>query len=209
MRGTVLRRGFLAVAPLVAAAGLGGCIQTSTYGTGEMPEMAIFREVTGGFGRPKAPPIQYQPRAPLVMPPSDDQLPQPVEAASATDGVAWPEDPDQTERARKEYGDETPADDISPEEARRLRPLAGLMPEQERPKTWKDNENPVYDIVDKKKRDQFKAAVDEAEGIPKERRYLTDPPDTLREPAATAPTEFEDIKRERGGFLTRLFLGGL
>jgi hypothetical protein len=104
MRGIAFRRGFLAVAPLVAAAGLGGCIQTSTYGTGESPELAIFREVTGGFGRPKEAPIQYQQRAPLVMPPAKEQLPQPVEVAAATDGVAWPEDPDQTAEARKEYG---------------------------------------------------------------------------------------------------------
>ena len=39
------------------------------------------------------------------------------------------------------------------------------------------------------------------------RRYLTEPPESLREPAATAPTQFEDIKKKQTGFLGRLFGG--
>jgi hypothetical protein len=68
---------------------LAGC-GPSTYGTGEVPEFAILREVTGGLGAPKKKPIEYQPRAPLVMPPSAAQLPAPVEPAAEAADVQWP-----------------------------------------------------------------------------------------------------------------------
>jgi hypothetical protein len=195
---------------LAAAGGLGGCIQTSTYGTGESPEMAIFRELSGGlggFGAEKKEPIVYQPRAPLVMPPAEGEaLPPPVETAAVAN-PNWPRDPDQTAEGRREFGDENPRDDISPEEARRLAPLAGMGQTDWEP-GWDENKQPAYDIVNKEKRDTFRAALDEAEGIRQERRYLTDLPDSVREPAPTAPAEFEDIKRERGFFLTRWITGG-
>jgi hypothetical protein len=201
-------RAISAALALAAASGLGGCIQTSTYGTGESPEMAIFRELSGGFGAPKKAPIVYQPRAPLVMPPATEQaaLPPPVEPAVVAN-ANWPLDPDQTAEGRREFGDENPRDDVSPEEARRLAPLAGMGQTEWEP-GWNENDNPAYDVVNKEKRDTFKAALDEADGIRAERRYLTDVPDSLREPAPTAPAEFEDIKRERGFFLTRWLTGG-
>ena len=56
---------------LAALLPLAGCSMTSTYGTGEAPEMALFREMIGRLldKNKKKPPIDYQPRAPLVMPP--------------------------------------------------------------------------------------------------------------------------------------------
>ena len=206
-----------AVALLAAAGGLGGCIQTSTYGTGESPEMAIFREVSGGFGLfgggPKQEPIDYEPRAPLVMPPTAEAeaLPPPIEPAATAD-AAWPQDPDQTARGKDlaETSDDTPVDQISSAEARRLKPFAGLGS-----KDWQvtdpEKENPVYDLIDSKKEQaEFQAALNEAKGYRKERRYLTDPPDAYKEPAPTAPAEFEDIKDEsEGNFLTRLFTGAM
>ena len=69
---------------------LGGCGSSTTYGTGQAPEMAVFSEMTGGLtgGKKNQEPINYQPRAPLVMPP-DGQLQQPIETASA-EGGPWP-----------------------------------------------------------------------------------------------------------------------
>ena len=59
------------IAMIAAATALGGCMQTATYGTGKSPEVAMFTEMTGGLlGRnQEKKPIDYQPRAPLVMPP--------------------------------------------------------------------------------------------------------------------------------------------
>ena len=47
------RPGILQIAalslPLGAPLALGGCAMTSTYGTGEAPEVALLREMTGGL----------------------------------------------------------------------------------------------------------------------------------------------------------------
>jgi hypothetical protein len=217
-----MRRSALSSAPgaaaLVAAiAGLGGCMSVSTYGTGEAPGKAIFREMTGGFGMQKPPPIEYQPRAPLVLPPATDTaaapLPPPVETASVAN-AAWPLDPDQTPKPSK-YGDpmdDNARDDISPEEVARLKPLAGTgNPEWESPYGSDMTTDVNYELITSRKQGQtFQAALDEAKGVGRtERRYLTDPPTPYRKPAATAPTEFEDIDESGGrNWLKRLLPGG-
>jgi hypothetical protein len=193
---------------LLAAAGLPGC--TSTYGTGESPEGAIFREVTGGILAEKEEPIKYQPRAPLVRPPSIGQLPAPAPAPQLAN-AQWPDDPDQNRPGREGYN-ENARDEISQAEYRRLKPVAGVMgsgPATARNSQW-DDKSPAYDMVhQKEQRQQFEAALNEAEGFGAERRYLTDPPDTVRAPAATAPQTFEEIEKKKdGNFLTRLFTRG-
>jgi len=188
----------------LAAAALGGC--ASTYGTGEAPEMALFREVTGGLvGKGEKETIQYQPRAPLVMPPAAGQLPPPVETADAAT-ADWPLDPDQNVAART-YGE-----DYDPQaEYERLKPLAGLMPESTVKTETSDHDQPAYDIIhSKQQRQQFQKELAEAKGYGRtERKYLTDPPTAYRAPAETAPTEFEDIKGSgSGGFLKWIFRRG-
>jgi hypothetical protein len=184
-------------AVLLAPAWLAGCSPTATYGTGEAPEMALFREMTGGFlSSEKKEPIAYQTRAPLVMPPSAEALPPPVEAAAAA-SPDWPIDPNERNagapkaNADLRYG-------AAQAEYRRLKPLAGAFPERS------DLPEPTgspYDIVhSKRQQEQFRAAVAEARGYGRtERRYLTEPPNEYRQPASTAPAEFEDIKSGGGG----------
>lgn len=194
-----------ALAALAAAASLGGCMQSTTYGTGEVPEMAIFREMTGGLGANKKEKIDYQPRAPLVMPPSNQELPPPAESTQVAN-AAWPLDPDKTPKGSR-YQDDTPLDDISPAEFHRLKPLAGRVGN---PNWYKESNHyqPALDVINTKQQHEFKAALDDMNGVGhKERRYLTEPPLAYREPAATAPTEFEDIKKKRAGFFSRLFGG--
>jgi hypothetical protein len=199
----------LPLAALSLAAGLGGCMNATTYGTGENPSIAMFSEVMGGIGKKPEEPIEYQARAPLVMPPaSGGALPQPVDVASA-EGVDWPGEPLGPVEPR--WGDGNPTDDVNPAEYRRLQPLAELQPERDPNEriVVNDERGSMYEILDRDANRAFSAAVAEAEGIPSERRYLTDPPDTYREPAATAPTEFEDIDEDGGGFfLTRWLTGG-
>lgn len=186
----------------LAAGGLGGC--TSTYGTGEAPEMALFREMTGGFmSRGQKEPIQYQPRAPLVAPPATGQLPEPVETAEVA-SANWPLDPDQN-RAQPTYDEDYDAQ----AEYQRLKPLAGLMP-QSRVKTDTSNDDlkQAYDIVHtKQQRAQFRQALAESKGYGRtERRYLTDPPTAYREPAATAP--MEEVKGSASGGFLKWIWGG-
>jgi hypothetical protein len=199
-----------AAALLAATAGLGGCISTSTYGTGESPEAAILGEMTGGLAGGKREKIEYQPRAPLVMPASAAQLPAPVASADVAD-PQWPVDPDQTAEGPKVV-DEEARGAITPEEYRRLKPLAGIggggsprPPESER--DWN------FGAPGRSSKEQdkaFKAALDERDGVGVTgRRFLTDPPETVRAPAPTAQTEFAEIKKKRNGnILTRWFTGG-
>jgi hypothetical protein len=207
------------MAVLGATSGLGGCMSGATYGTGEVPEMAVFREMTGGLASEKKKPIEYQPRAPLVMPPAQAQatLPAPVTTADATAGsTAWPQDPDQTKRS-KDYGPENARTAISQADYDRLKPLGALARNDgsNRPAIIGGNEDhndhPAYAIVHSKQQQvAVRTAMDEANGLGpmKERRYLTDPPDTLRQPAASAPAEFDDIKKKhQGNWFAGLFGG--
>ena len=191
-------RAVLAVGSVAAATLAGGCISTATYGTGEAPELAIFREIAGGFGGSKKEPIEYQARAPLVLPPtSSGALPPPADSAEVAN-TEWPVDPNAS-MAATDF--DNPERAVSPEEAERLAPLAGLMPVTRDPDP-NDTRNPTYDVIDNPEQvAAFRAAVD-AKNAPSEgRRFLTEPPDAYREPAATAPTEFEYIeKKKKGGF---------
>jgi hypothetical protein len=197
------RRAYLTLplifAALAAPVWLAGCSPTATYGTGEAPEMALFREVTGGFLRSnKKEPIEYQPRAPLVMPPTaaGEQLPPPAEAAAAA-SPDWPIDPNERIAALPD-GSADPRYGGSQAEYRRLKPLIGVLPE---PPSTNTSTGSPYDIVrSKQQREQFRKALAESKGFGRtERRYLTDPPNEYRQPAATAPAEFGNIKSEGGG----------
>lgn len=208
----------LAVPPVLA-----GCSMTSTYGTGQAPEMALFREVSGGLlnKNEKKEPIEYQPRAPLVLPPSATaeaaQLPPPAETASSA-SPDWPVSPDDVVAdvdARNE--DDNPFNDVSQAEYRRLRPLSGVFPEQatvDRPTYDQDSGKTEYynSIVrSNRQRDEFRQALADAKGYGSrggERRYLTDPPLTYREPVAEAPGEAAVIPpKKKRGFFGRLFPG--
>lgn len=194
------------LAGLAAPALLAGCSPTATYGTGEAPEVAMFREMTGSLlSIKKEEPIEYQPRAPLVMPPENSgNLPPPVETASAT-APNWPVSREDR-IAAMQAGNDDPRYAGSQAEYRRLKPLVGVLPE---PPRGQDELGTPYDIVhSKRQQEQLRKAIAEAEGFGagNERRFLTDPPTQYRQPAASAPAEFEDINGGSGGSRTGGFL---
>jgi hypothetical protein len=199
-----------AAALLAVTAGFGGCISTATYGTGEMPEAAILSEMTGGLAGGKREKIEYQPRAPLVMPASAAQLPAPVETAELAN-PQWPVDPDQTVEGEKIVSDEARGV-ATPEEYRRLKPLGALAGRggAQRPESDRDWNFGAPGRSLQAQEKAFKAALDERDGVGTTgRRFLTDPPETVRTPAPTAQTEFAEIKKKRNGnILTRWFTGG-
>jgi hypothetical protein len=187
---------------------MSGCISTATYGTGESPEMSIIKGVTGGLtgiGKEKEK-VVYKPRAPLVMPP-ENSLPTPVETASADPN--WPVEADAP-------GAEVEADALGntsrtdPNYVRKLQALVGALPASKRPASYDPeraaDEAHLEGLRNPDARKKFKAALADADGTNStERRYLTDPPTAYREPAETAPQEFEDIdENPSGSFFSKL-----
>jgi len=139
--------------------------------------------------------IEYQPRAPLVMPASAEQLPPPASSAEAA-SPDWPVDRDQLAAAADARADDgDPKNDINPAEYRRLKPLVGAFPEQRRDEAsyhvGRDSGKEDYYKTVVHGRDQRQAfakavAGSKGFGAPTERRFLTDPPTTYREPVAGA-----------------------
>ena len=203
----------------LAATGLGGCISTATYGTGEAPETTLLREATGGMldkldGEEKVA-IDYEPRAPLVIPPAA-QLPTPSPAPSQVAGGNWPADHGQSSGERQIAAESGQTRAMSPEYVRRMKALgeitgAGRTPQEAaaaRQRKLYERDPAKAFLAEREGRDEFKAALAEAEGLSRtERRYLTDPPTHYRQPAESAPAEFEDIKKGEGNFFSRLFGG--
>ena len=203
VHGATSRAAFAAA--LAAATALGGCMSTANYGTGESPEVAIFREMTGGMLSPKKEPVVHKPRAPLVLPPSAGQLPPPAPAAEVA-SAQWPDDPDKRAKAARVYSDKP--GEVTPDDYRRLKPLAAAA--RGRAGAGTPNAAPTSAVAThQKQREAFESALNNANGFSTERRYLTEPPETVREPAPTAPQEFEEIsKKKKGNALTRLFRRG-
>lgn len=190
---------------------------TSTYGTGEMPEVAMFREMTGGLlnkNQPKKT-IDYQARAPLVLPPSGEtaaaaQLPPPAESAAAV-APDWPVDRDQLKAeadARANDGD--PRNDVNQGEYNRLKPLSGAFEQQRRQEevfvSEDEGKSDYYSTIvhGKEQRKEFAKALADSKGYgsSSERRYLTDPPLTYRAPDTNVPADYVEPKK-KGNFLTR------
>ena len=192
-------------AMLMFSAALGGCINTTTYGTGESPEVTVVKGATkglSGFGGKKQK-IDYSPRAPLVMPP-ESNLREPVASAAEAD-PDWPgqsqaakvEDPlGPTSRDNKAY-----RDSLQPIRSTENPRSAGYDPEKDIARA-----NVDY-IRQREAREKFKKALDDADvyNNAEGRRYLTDPPDAYREPAESAPKEFDDIKEAEGSGFRKWF----
>ncbi len=181
-------------------------MSTANYGTGESPEVAIFREMTGGMLSPKKEPVVHKPRAPLVLPPSAGQLPAPAPAPQVA-SAQWPDDPDKRAKAARVYSDEP--GEVTPDDYRRLKPLTAGTRGTAQAGSGPKAEPTSAVAAHQDQRKKFEAALNNANGFSTERRYLTDPPETVREPASTAPQEFDEIdKKKKGNVLTRLFRRG-
>ena len=188
----------LPIAVVAAPAWLAACSPTATYGTGEAPEMALFHEITGGLlSNEREEPIEYQPRAPLVLPPTQTAETLPPPADPATTNPDWPVS--RTDQlAAVEALNADPRYAGSQEEYRRTRALAGQFPVSDQ----QDPSASPYDFIQNNRQQgqQFQQALAESKGYNRsERQFLTDPPTAYREPAPTAPSEFEDINAGGGG----------
>ncbi|MEZ5841529.1 MAG: hypothetical protein R3D02_14250 [Hyphomicrobiales bacterium] len=176
-------------------------------------ENKIFGSVFGlvGAGQPKEP-IDYQPRSPLVLPPSNE-LPSPSEGAAAGGGdlAAWPNDPDEAARqarlaeqnrpVNQKVGDEKRSDRLSPEQL-----AAGRIPGAGIP-DGRPRDGASAMVYDERKsarlsptelRRQYVDMTPEPEygpdGLPVRRR-LVEPPSEYRIPAGTAEYDVKAAKK--------------
>lgn len=167
-------------AMLVAATVLSGCMG-ATYGTGTPSGQQTLEDVTGilSLGGERREPIAYQPRGELVRPGSMEVLPTPQQSASS--GEAWPESPEQRlARVRDEATSNQ-----------------GNVQYQSGIRARGDNTGPMVDWDRHRnieptnranQREEFNRRLTQSrQGSATQRRYLSEPPTTYRQPSDTAP----------------------
>ncbi len=198
---------------VAVAALLAGCNTSYNYFEDDRSELPERNEDTAfgillgaaGIVSRKSPPIEYETRAPLAMPPSRElPAPEPREAAVAATDVDWPDDPDEAEAARRransERGEWQRAYDNSLSESQqaRLSPEAvqeGRLPgggQTRRADTFDSNRPQHFRLSPAELAKTFRGRSSSREiltetGEARPRQYLVEPPDTYRTPSESAP----------------------
>lgn len=152
---------YLGLSAVCAAALLSGCMSSPTYGTGKTANQQLIEDVTGilALGPEDKPQIAYTPRGELVRPATMEVLPEPQQDVASAENPAWPESPEQRRRRIREEADER----------------GGAHPE-------------VIASAPGDQRVELRRRIRENnQGEATNRRYLSEPPLTYRQPAADAP----------------------
>lgn len=198
-------------APLLASSFmLAGCMSDPTYGTGKRASVQLAEDVTGvlSLAPKKREPISYDPRPDLVKPAPGQQLalPQPQTSVASAGNPEWPESPEQ-KRARLKK--EITANRDNPDYELPIEGAAASV-ETGRRQSNGDIDSPrAHDAGrrngdaynSKRQREEFnKRLAENRQGSPTTRKYLSEPPLTYREPAATAAVGDvgeDELKKER------------
>ena len=188
-----------AMAFVMSALLLSGCVGGTTYGTGVTQEEQLLKDLEGMTkigGLVRKAPIQYSARPDLVVPAQSAALPDPLEQESSASNVAWPESPEQKlARIRAEADEVDPLTGTTPlaEQKRRKNTIriaktnpVVLDPDKEALKVGNSYTDGTY-----KKRQALRAKYAYSKGP--NRKYLTEPPVLYRTPLETAPTGEEAI----------------
>lgn len=161
---------------------LSGCMGSPTYGTDKTADQQLIEDVTGvlSLGPRDREKIEYKPRAGIVMPSSTEVLPPPQENVASTSNPAWPESPE--ERLARIRAEATENQDNR---------FYKSPVERDIGVNARSDDGFINPEVAKKQREEYfkrRAASVSAQGTPTQRRYLSEPPTTYRQPAETAPT---------------------
>ncbi len=193
----------------VAGLSLSGCVSSPTYGTDKSAGAQLFDDVSNmaSFGQGKKKQrIDYKPRPDLVRPAPGDKgrLPPPQESLASAGDPNWPESP---EARRKRLRDEITAnrDDpnfVSPvvQDAPVADNIRVALPRGNSRREDYESRTPTFDPA---KVAALKAErAQQQQGSSTTRRYLSEPPLTYRQPAASAPagelgTDEAQKERER------------
>jgi hypothetical protein len=196
------RNGVFAVlwAPaLVAALALGGCASSTSgfedEGPNEEPGDGNLMKgfmISMGAVDPEAKPVEYQPRAPLVVPPKRD-LPKPQDTTASL-GANFPRNPEDVTAEMRRKGVKNASGEamMTPDELARYRLNAPVATRPNYPTNDKDWGRKLTPQEMAGQAEKSKQALAEVEGGPNgKRRYLTDPPDGYKTPSTKAPIDPE------------------
>ena len=197
-----------AFATVLASLGLAGCVSDPTYGTGksassqlldDMSSIATLGPKKNGGG------IEYKPRPDLVKPVAGqkESLPQPQESVARAGDPSWPESPEQRRkrlRAEIEANRDNPnfVSPIAPDGPSGVAQSRQILPSGSSRREDFASRDSVADPAIAAAAKQ--AAVDRAGGTATQRKYLSEPPITYRQPAASAATGDlgeDEAKKER------------
>jgi hypothetical protein len=204
---------------LGAAFALGGCGSMTTYGTGTTAAKQTVEDITGilalGGSKKDKDPIDYEPRPPIVEPPTAT-LPPPGSGTSATTVAGnWPVDPDEERKRidalvkeRQEAGQSlkfTVPEGADKGNVNLTDPLARTDDDRQNQasKLFQSKVNGSYDTDEAKKlmanAKNAKIGSFDENGNPV-RRYLTEPPAPYREPDPESSVEITEKPKKKNGF---------
>lgn len=185
-----LRYGLTVTAMMAAATMLSGCLGDPTYGTGQTQSQHLAEDVGNLISLPRdtGRNIKYEPRPDIVEPPKGDAsvLPPPQQDVASKNNPNWPESPEEVRKKMVAKIDE---------ENGNLKEL----PLGASPRMW-DGGRPAFMTSQQTK--EFRQAIAVQKGNYTGRKFLSDPPSNLRQPAPGVPTDKlgtpEEVKqRER------------
>jgi hypothetical protein len=178
---------------------MAGCASSSdgfvTEGTDqEAPDTNLVKGVMAGLGAidPHEKPIEYKPRAPLVVPPKRDLRP-PVEPGSAP-SANFPRNPEDVadEARRAALGNDQPGRDgriMTPDELARY-----AIPGTGRVDRYDPNPGRKLSPDEMKGQGMVNAEAVKRAANPTGRRTLTEPPDAYSKPSPNAPVAAPEQK---------------
>lgn len=178
----------------VGSLALSGCVSSPTYGTDKTAGAQLLDDVSNmaSFGQGKNKErINYKPRPDLVRPGEGEKavLPPPQQSVASAGDSSWPESP---EERRKRLRDEITANRdnpnfVSPIEQDEVASSSSNRPLLASGSSRREDYATRTPTADPARVAAFQKARDEqTRGSSTTRRYLSEPPLTYREPAATA-----------------------
>lgn len=196
-----------AFATVLASLGLAGCVSDPTYGTGKSASTQLLDDMSSiaTIGPKKRTGIEYKPRPELVKPVAGqkESLPQPQESVARAGDPSWPESPEERRkrlRAEIEANRDNPnfVSPIAPDSPSDFTPRRQILPSGSSRREDYASRDSVLDPQAMAAAKQ--AQKDRSGGTATQRKYLSEPPISYRQPAASAATGDlgeDEAKKER------------
>ncbi len=190
----------------VSGLALTGCMSAPTYGTDKSATEQLASDLTNVMSlKPKTNNIDYKPRPELVKPVAGqkESLPQPQESVARAGDPSWPESPEERRkrlRAEIEANRDNPnfVSPIAPDSPSDFTPRRQILPSGASRREDYASRDSVADPAVAAAAKQ--AQLDRAGGSATQRKYLSEPPVSYRQPAATAAVGDlgeDEAKKER------------